>query len=211
MDAVILNIIGDIPTVTKVWAIGCVGLSILSGTNTIDTTKTLYSFELAFKKGQYERILYSLFDYGGFDWIAIFNIFVSVNHLATLENSFTLKRRYCWMIMIALVMIIMMNGLAQPISSLGVVLYENLVYYQIRKERNEMNLRIFGGGMNVSPLLIPLYMNCMMFFVNKKSLLQVSMNFVPGHVLYYMDDMIMKLYGIDLFKTPYDFWLDYRR
>ncbi|QLG70615.1 hypothetical protein HG535_0A05560 [Zygotorulaspora mrakii] len=210
MDAALLDIVAGIPPVTKIWAIGCVGLSILTSTNAIDPTKKWYTFELAFKKGQYDRIIYSLFDHGEFNWMSIFNIFVSVNHLASLENSFAIKRRFCWMVTIALGIILLMSSIAQPVSSLGIVLYENLVYYQIRKTGNEMNIMLFGG-VNVSPLILPLYMNCTMLFVHHKTMLQVAMNFLPGHALYYLDDIFMKLYDVDLCKTPYDFWLDYRR
>lgn len=210
MDAVLLNMIGDVPMVTKVWAIGCVGLSLLTSTHAIDPTKTLYNFDLVFRKGQYERIIYSLFDYGEFNWASILNIFISVNHLTMLENSFTIKRRYCWMILVVLVAIIMMSGMEQPISSLGIILHENLVYYQVRKNGNEMNFRILGG-IDVSPLMIPLYMNAVMLFVYKRNWLQVAMNFVPGHTLYYLDEMMNKIYGVDLCKTPYDWWVDYRR
>lgn len=210
MDAILLNIIGSVPLVTKIWAIGCVSLSLLTSTQAIDPTKTIYSFDLAFRKGQYMRILYSLFDYGEFDWYSMLNIFVSINHLTMLENSFTVKRRYCWMVTVVLVCIISMSSIEQPISSLGIILHENLVYYQIRKNGDEMNFRLLGG-FDVSPLMIPLYMNATMLFVFKRSWLQVAMNFIPGHVLYYMDETMNKIYGVDLCKTPYDWWIDYRR
>lgn len=204
MDAVLLNIVGEVPMVTKVWAIGCVGLSLLASTHTIDPTKTIYNFDLVFKKGQYERILYSLFDYGGFNWTSVLNIFMSVNHLTILENSFPHKRRYCWMILLLLMGIIAMSGLEQPISSLGVILHENLVYYQMRKNEREMNLRILGG-LNISPLVIPLYMNAVLLFVYNGSWLQVVMNVIPAHLLYYFDDVMNKIYGVDLCQTPYDY------
>lgn len=204
MDAVLLNIVGEVPMVTKVWAIGCVALSLLASTHTIDPTKTLYNFDLVFKKGQYERIIYSLFDYGEFNWTSVLNIFMSVNQLTVLENSFPQKRRYCWMILMLLAGIIAMSGVEQPISSLGVILHENLVYYQMRKNEGEMNLRILGG-LNISPLLIPLYMNAVLLFVYKGSWLQVAMNVVPAHVMYYLDDVVTKLYGVDLCQTPYDY------
>lgn len=208
MDAVVLNIIGSVPLVTKVWAIGCVGLSLLTTTNTVDPSKKIYSFDLVFKKGQYERILYSLFDYGELDWALLLNIYMSITYLAVLENSFTLKRRYCWVVFLTLACIISMSSLEQPVSSLGVILHENLVYYQVR--RNVEGVRFHMLGFEVSPMMIPLYMNALMLFVFKRSWLQVVMNFLPGHIMCYLDDTMNKIYGVDLCKTPYDWWLERR-
>lgn len=201
MDAVLLNMVGDIPIVTKVWAVGCVGLSLLATTRTIDPTKMFYNFDLVFKRGQYQRIIYSLFDYGELNWPSVFNIFVSVNDLTVLENSFPQKRRYCWMILLLLTGIIVMSSVEQPITSLGVILHENLVYYQMKKNEREMIL----GGLSISPVIIRLCMNVVVLFVYNGSWLHVAMNVIPAHLLYYCDDVVNKLYGIDLCQTPYDY------
>ncbi|CCE90440.1 derlin TDEL_0B03110 [Torulaspora delbrueckii] len=208
MDAVLLNIVGSVPLVTKLWAIGCVGLSLLTSTYAVDPSKKIYNFDLVFKKGQYGRILYSLFDYGELDWALMFNIYMSINHLTVLENSFNSKRRYCWIVILTLACIIVMSSMEQPASSLGVILHENLVYYQVRRNIEGEHFRMLG--FEVSPLMIPLYMNAFMLFVLKRSWLQVAMNFVPGHILCYLDDTINKIYGVDLCKTPYDWWIDRR-
>ncbi|QLL32589.1 hypothetical protein HG536_0D01110 [Torulaspora globosa] len=210
MDAVLLNIIGSVPLVTKIWAIGCISLSLLTTTNVLDPAKTIYSFDLVFKKGHYERIVYSLFDYGQFDWASIFNIFMNINHLTVLENSFALKRRYCWIVTLMLVSIIAISSLEQPIPSLGIILHENLVYYQIRKNGDDLQFRLLGV-FEVSPLMVRFYVDVMMLVVFRRSWLQVCMNFIPGHLLYYMDETVHDIYGIDLCKTPYDWWLDSRR
>lgn len=204
MDAVLLNMIGNVPIVTKIWAAGCIGFSLLATTHTIDPTKMFYNFDLVFKRGQYERLIYSLFDYGDLNWTSVFNIILSVNNLTLLENSFPLKRRYCWMIIMLLTLVIAMSSVEQPINSLGFILHENLMYYQMRKNERQINLRIIGG-LNISPLIIPLYMNALLLFVYKASWLQVGMNVIPAHLLFYCDDVINKIYEIDLCQTPYDY------
>ncbi|CCC68307.1 hypothetical protein NCAS_0B02230 [Naumovozyma castellii] len=206
MDVAILNIFNDIPIVTKIWTIGSLGMGVLSTTRIIDPTKLLYNYDLVFKKGQYERILYSLFNYGELNWISLLNIFINANHLTLLENSFAVKRRYCWVMFILLCMIISMTSLIQPISSLGVLLHENLVYYQLKKETG-MNFRLMGG-MNISPSLIPLYMNGVMYFVYKQSFLEVLLNFLPAHFVFYTDVILNRLYDFDLYQTPYDRWIN---
>ncbi|GCE97518.1 hypothetical protein ZYGM_002922 [Zygosaccharomyces mellis] len=204
MDAVLLNIVGEIPIVTKVWAIGCIGFSLLSTTHTIDPTKMFYNFDLVFRRGQYERLIYSLFNYGELSWTSVLDIFLSVNNLTILENSFPQKRRYCWMILMLLTAIIAMSSVEQPIISLGAILHENLDYYQMKKNERDMNFRILGG-LNISPLIIPLYRNAVLLFVYKSSWLQAAMTIIPAHLLYYCDDIVNKLYDIDLCQTPYDY------
>ncbi|CCD24205.1 derlin NDAI_0C05460 [Naumovozyma dairenensis CBS 421] len=210
MDVAILNILDDIPLVTKIWTLGSIGLSILTSTRMIDPTKVIYNYDLVFKKGQYERIFYSIFNYGEFNWVSMLNIFISANHLTMLENSFELKRRYCWTLFLILSLIVMMSGIIQPSSSLGILLHENLVYYEIKRNTNEMNFRLLGG-INIAASLIPVYMNGMMYFVYNRSLFEISMNFLPAHFIFYFDDVIQKLYDIDIFQTPYDLWLKNRR
>ncbi|CAD6600310.1 BAH_G0003930.mRNA.1.CDS.1 [Saccharomyces cerevisiae] len=205
MDAVILNLLGDIPLVTRLWTIGCLVLSGLTSLRIVDPGKVVYSYDLVFKKGQYGRLLYSIFDYGAFNWISMINIFVSANHLSTLENSFNLRRKFCWIIFLLLVILVKMTSIEQPAASLGVLLHENLVYYELKKNGNQMNVRFFGV-IDVSPSIFPIYMNAVMYFVYKRSWLEIAMNFMPGHVIYYMDDIIGKIYGIDLCKSPYDWF-----
>ena len=144
MDAVILNLLGDIPLVTRLWTIGCLVLSGLTSLRIVDPGKVVYSYDLVFKKGQYGRLLYSIFDYGAFNWISMINIFVSANHLSTLENSFNLRRKFCWIIFLLLVILVKMTSIEQPAASLGVLLHENLVYYELKKNGNQMNVRFFG-------------------------------------------------------------------
>ena len=205
MDAVILNLLGDIPLVTRLWTIGCLVLSGLTSLRIVDPGKVVYSYDLVFKKGQYGRLLYSIFDYGAFNWISMINIFVSANHLSTLENSFNLRRKFCWIIFLLLVILVKMTSIEQPAASLGVLLHENLVYYELKKNGNQMNVRFFGV-IDVSPSIFTIYMNAVMYFVYKRSWLEIAMNFMPGHVIYYMDDIIGKIYGIDLCKSPYDWF-----
>lgn len=203
MDAVLMNLVGDIPPITKVWTIGCVGVSVLTSTQIIDATKTLYNFDLVFKKGQYGRLLYSLFDYGDFNWNTMLNLYITTTHLTMLENSFNDKNRYVWYIMVLIGAILSMSTIEQPLSSLGNILQENLVYYNLKKNGSQLQFQLIGG-IDISPLLIPIYMNAFMYFVYKRSIFQISMNFAPAHLLFYFDDIIKLIYNIDLCKPPTD-------
>ena len=59
MDAVILNLLGDIPLVTRLWTIGCLVLSGLTSLRIVDPGKVVYSYDLVFKKGQYGKLIQS--------------------------------------------------------------------------------------------------------------------------------------------------------
>ncbi|CCF58467.1 hypothetical protein KAFR_0E03150 [Kazachstania africana CBS 2517] len=210
MDVVIFNLIGDIPLVTKTWVLGSFALSVLISTKLIDSTKLLYNYDLVFQRGQYQRIFYSIFNYGELNLVSIVNIFISANHLSLLENSINNKRKFIWMIFLMLNIILVMTAYVQPVSSLGVVLHENLVYFQLKKNSQQMNF-VLIGGINISPTIIPIYMYSVMYFVYQRSLLEISMNFLAGHTIYYLDDVMSKIYDIDFCKTPYDIWLDYTK
>ncbi|CCH57860.1 hypothetical protein TBLA_0A00590 [Henningerozyma blattae CBS 6284] len=205
MDAIVVNLIGDIPPMTKIWTLGCIGVSVLTSTQIIDTTKTLYNFDLVFKKGQYGRLLYSIFDYGEFNWNTMLNLYITTTHLTMLENSFTNRNRYIWYITILFISILSMSIYEQPLSSLGSILQENLVYFNLKKNGSQLQFQLIGG-IDISPLLIPIYMNAFMYFVYKRSLFQIGMNFIPAHLLFYFDDIISSIYNIDLGKPPTEWW-----
>ena len=206
LDAVLLNIVNDVPVVTRYWTMGCIAVSALVRFNMINSIKMLYSYEIVFQKGHYERILYSLFDYGLFNWMSLMNIVIAANHLSFLENSFSLKRRYVWILFLTLCSLLGMSYFGQPVASLGVLLQENLSYYYLKKNNEQMNIRLFGN-IAVSPLLVPFYLNCLLLFVYHMDVVEVAMFFLPGHIMFYMDDMLKRIYGVDLTKTPYDWWL----
>ncbi|CCK68053.1 derlin KNAG_0A03730 [Huiozyma naganishii CBS 8797] len=208
MDAIIFNIFGDLPIITKSWVLGSVAVSVVTSTGIVDGAKTLYNYDLVFHRGQYQRILYSLFNFGELSWVSMINIFITANHLTILENSLTTKRRFLWMMFLMLSCILIMSVHTQPTASLGSILHENLLYYIFKKSGNQMNIPIFGGN-ELMFLILPLYMYGMMYFVMKKSLFEISMNFLPAHIIYYCDNVFHKLYNIDLCKTPYDIWKDW--
>lgn len=202
MDGLLLNLVGGIPLVTRIWALGTVALSVLTATGIVEKTATLYTYDLVFKKGQYYRLFYALFDYGGFSWASIFYIIISVNHLSSLESSFTRRSRFLWLCLFLFSSIVATSKYVQPLDSLGLILHENLVYYMVRKDLSA-NVRNVGGFSFIS-LLIPLYSNLATYISYQCSLKQVSLNFLPGHIAYFFDKVLGKIYGIDFGKPPTD-------
>lgn len=201
----LLNIVNDVPLVTRYWTIGSIAMSALVRFNMVNSIKMMYSYDLVFKKHHFERIFLSLFDYGLFNWISLLNIVIAANHLSFLENSFSLKRRYLWVIFMTLCGILVLSYFGQPVASLGVLLQENLSYYYLKKNNEQMNIRIFGN-FAISPLLIPFYLNCLLLFAYHMDVVEVAMFFLPGHLIFYIDDICRRIYGVDLIKTPYDWW-----
>lgn len=202
----IVNLITEVPIITRLWTLGSFVLSVASRFRLITPVDIFYNYDLVFKRGEYQRLLLSIFDYGEFEWVSMINIFITANHLSMLENTFALRRQYIWLILVLLIQIVLMTLVEQPKLSLGILLHENLVYYFIKKSGNQVNVRIFGN-FTLSPMLVTWYMNAVMYFVYGKSAYEISMKFVPGHLLYYLDDVVGRLYHVDLLQTPYDAWL----
>lgn len=209
MDAVILNIFQDIPIVTRCWTLSCIALSALTTINLVDSSKTLYNYDLVFHKGQYQRLFYSLIDYGELNLTSVLNIFIGANHMTMLENSFPTKRRFIWMMFLILNIILAMTSYEQPLSTLGSILHENLVYYQIKKYGVQAEI-IFLGGIDITPTILQIYKYALMYFIYRRSWLEISMHILPAHIMFYLDDIINKLYEVDLCKTPYDYWVDWQ-
>lgn len=204
------NLFRDVPTITRAWVAGCVGVSVLTTTGAISRTDILYNYDLVFHKKQYLRLLYSLFDYGELNWSSIVDIIVSANHMSTLEKTMGSKRRFLWLSAIVFTMIIIMSAFTQPTSSLGSLLHQNLLYYLYKTDYDNINVPIFGGN-HIILSFLPLNMALIMYFVGHKTLLEVSIGFVAGHILYYCNNVLLKLYGIDIGKTPYDFWKEWKQ
>ncbi|KAG0664092.1 hypothetical protein C6P45_000706 [Maudiozyma exigua] len=209
MDIIALNIFADVPPVTKCWTMACLAVLILTSLNLIDAAKLIYNYDLVFKKGQYRRIFLSVFNYGTFSWATIGNILVSANHLSFLESSYNERRKFLWLITVLLSLIVYITKYVQPMSSLGMILHENLVNFHFKKHANEMNGGAVGGFIIATPLL-PYLMYFNMYFSQGVSLLEISINFIPSHIIYYLDDIVAKLYDVDLMKTPYDMWLSFQ-
>lgn len=200
MDNLLLNMFGDVPIVTKTWIAGVVVLAVCINLNLLDYTKVIYSYDLTFKKGQYLRLPYSLLDYGLFDWGSIFNFFVAIGFLSALENSIAKRGRYLWMLCVITMLIVVMSRWMQPLSSLGYTLHQNLVYYKIRRDI-QANIQL-PGGFNVSPLLFPLYTNARMYLSLPVSFGEILVNFLPGHMYFFVEDALSKIYNLDLGKPP---------
>lgn len=209
MEAIVFNLFRDVPVITRAWIIGCIGVSIMTSTGAISRTDIFYNYELVFRKRQYLRVIYSLFDLGEFSWSTIVDILISANNLGTLENALGSKRRFLWMSTLILAILIIMTSFVQPFASLGSLMHQNLVYYLYKTRVEDINIPFLGGNQLIFAL-VPLNTAIVMYFVAHRSLLEVSLSFIAGHILYYCDDVLLKLYGFDIGKTPYDYWIEWR-
>ncbi|KAK5779019.1 hypothetical protein RI543_003639 [Arxiozyma heterogenica] len=84
------------------------------------------------------------------------------------------------------------------------------VYYLYKTGNDGINVPLLGGNQLIFALL-PLNMALVMYFVAHRSLVEVSLSFMAGHMLYYCDNVLLKLYGFDMCKTPYDYWIEWRQ
>lgn len=200
MDALLFNIIGETPIVTKVWLCGILAMSVLSTTTMVDSTKTLYNFDLVFKKGQFMRILYSLFDYGEFDWFYFLNVVCLMQQLAALETTIPERSRFLWMVCIMGGFIISASKWIQPVESLARILHKNLAYYKLRREIQDL-----PGAPN--PFLAPALVTRVgidVFMVCKlgQSAGSVLLTYAAGHTFFFLEQLVSKIYNVDLCCPP---------
>ncbi|SCV03128.1 LAME_0H07932g1_1 [Lachancea meyersii CBS 8951] len=199
MDAIIFNLAGDVPAVTKAWAAGIIVLSVLTSTTIVDPSNTLYNFDLAFRRGQYVRVLYSFFDYGKLDYWFVFGVVVMLSQLADVEKAVQTRSQFLWMIFLLGGMVIGMSKWIQPYESLAHVVHKNLLYYKIR-----MDIQSVGNGgarVGVSPLMLRLSMDILQL-ATVKSMWGILITYLPGQLYFFVEQIVSKIYGVELCKPP---------
>ncbi|KAH3902191.1 related to Degradation in the endoplasmic reticulum protein 1 [Saccharomycodes ludwigii] len=200
MDRVLIDMVFDIPPITRLWAIGTIILSILRKTNIIDYHKTIkYSYELCFGKKQYYRLFFSLFDYGTFDYLSILSITFSIIHLRSLERDvFATTSRYISTIFLLLLFVVPMTKYYEPLSSVGLIIQENLIYYRSKCVNEEMlqfqNVAFINMFFSI--------FNKLMIYRKGFKFGTIVMDFLPGHLIFFFDKAIKKLYNVDIFEPP---------
>ncbi|CEP61918.1 derlin LALA0_S04e03620g [Lachancea lanzarotensis] len=199
MDAMLFNIAGDVPVVTKAWTAGIVVMSVLTSTTIVQPSSTLYNYDLAFKKGQYLRVLYSLFDYGELDHWFLFGVIVMLSQLADVEKTVQKRSQYLWMIFVLSGMIIAMSKWIQPYESLAHVIHKNLLYYKMRVDIQSNADDRFRGL--VSPLMLRLLLD-VMALSSANSLWSILMTYLPAQLYFFLEQIVSKVYGVDLCQPP---------
>ncbi|CUS24458.1 LAQU0S16e02168g1_1 [Lachancea quebecensis] len=203
MDILLLNLVGDIPVVTKVWMGGVVAMSVLSSTTVIDPTKFIYNYDLVFKKGQFTRVLYSLFDYGEFNLMYFVQLFFLTQELASLEKLIPQRSQFLWMIFMMGALTIIFSKWIQPFEPLAGVLHKNLTYYKLRRD-----LRLPQGpqrpqrGLAITPLTARVCFDAMLMFERGHALRGVLLRYLAGHLYYFLEQVVSKVYNVDLCKPP---------
>ncbi|SCU88088.1 LAFA_0E10660g1_1 [Lachancea sp. 'fantastica'] len=199
MDAIIFNIAGDVPVVTKAWTAGIVVMSVLTSTTIVQPSSTLYNFDLAFKKGQYLRVLYSLFDYGELNHWFLFGVMIMLSQLADVEKTVQKRSQYLWMIFVLSGMIIAMSKWIQPHESLAHVVHKNLLYYKMRIDIQSGAEDRFRGVM--SPLMVRLLLD-VMALSSANSLCGIMMTYLPAQLYFFFEQIVSKVYGVELCQPP---------
>ncbi|SCU84936.1 LADA_0D04764g1_1 [Lachancea dasiensis] len=200
MDALLFNLAGDVPVVTKTWTAGIVVMSVLTSTTIVDPNKTLYNFDLAFKRGQYLRVLYSFFDYGELNMLFFFGLLLMLSQLAAVEKTVGSRGQFLWMIFVMAVLVIGMSKWIQPYESLAQVIHKNLLYYKIRRDIETIDAAR-GGGNVASPLMFRVFCDVMQL-KNIHSIWGILMTYLPGHLYYFLEQVVSKIYGVDVCQPP---------
>ncbi|SCU95026.1 LANO_0E09032g1_1 [Lachancea nothofagi CBS 11611] len=198
MDALLFNLVGDVPAVTKTWVAGIVIMSVLMSTTIVDAGEALYNFDLVFKRGQYMRIVYSFFNYGNLSVMFFVGVAFMIMRLAAVEKAAQTRGHFLWMIFVMSSIVIGVSKWVQPYGSLAHVLHRTLIYYKIRKD---IQLDDHLGGGFASPLMI--YMcSDILELKNIYSVWGMMLTYLPGQLFYFLEEVVSKVYGVNLCKPP---------
>lgn len=208
MDRLLMNLVVDIPPVTRYWIMATVVVSILLAVHLINYEATLfYSYELCFKRKQYHRLFFSLFNYGEFHWSTIINLYIVVSHLSALENSLMANRSKLFVVMASLLVIIVsMTKYFPMMNSIGMLMHDNLIYYrnkcstfQVGEEDNN------GGWFFIDPILLTLFTNLMSYFNYGMNFGTILMTFLPGHIVFFVEKVFFRIYKKPIKKAVLNF------
>lgn len=176
-------------------------MSVLSSTTIIDPTKFIYNYDLVFKKGQFTRVLYSLFDYGEFSLIYFVQLMFLTQELAALEKSIPQRSQFLWMIFVMGVLTIIFSKWIQPFEPLASVLHKNLTYYKLRKD-----VQLQQGpqrGLAASPLMVRVCFDIVLVCHFGHTIRGILLRYLAGHLYYFLEQIASKVYGINLCKPPH--------
>lgn len=181
---------------TRCWLLGMVGVMVLWYCKLFTYLDVVYTWDLAIQRRQYMRIIYSLFDIGPLGFSNIFSGYLVLTRIQAMEESIADKKRFITKLLGILIGIILLSKYILLMDSLGMVLSSNIWYYTIKKNAN-VAVRI-GGRVEINQIWIPVISYTATYFSTGCKLYQLLPFFLPGHTLYFFDDVISKTYGINI-------------
>lgn len=150
--------VGSLPPVTKVWAIGSVGVSLLEHIGVVSRFNLFYSPSAAFNLSRPEQIyrcLTSFLYFGEFGIDFLFHVFFFVRYSRMLEeNHYAGKTAdFAWLLVVCSLMLLATSPLlSPPLPFLGSPLAFVLVYIWSRRNRH-IRLSLFGVLVITAPYL----------------------------------------------------------
>ncbi|CAO1623201.1 unnamed protein product [Parajaminaea phylloscopi] len=202
---------GSLPPITKLWAAGSVGVSILEHISVVSRYSLFYSPSVAFNPARPEQVyrcLTSFLYFGEFGIDFLFHLFFFVRYSRMLEeNHYAGKKAdFAWLLLVCGSLLLALSPLVSPpLPFLGSPLAFVLVYIWSRRNRH-IRLSLFGLLVITAPYL-PLALVAFSWVLSgsaqavKGDLLGLAI----GHLFYFFDDVWPKEVrsgGLRLFQTP---------
>lgn len=149
--------VGTLPPVTRIWAIGCVAVSLLEHVSVISSYSLFYSPALVFNltRPQPYRVITSFLYFGEFGIDFIFHLFFFIRYARMLEENHYVGHTadFAWLVVVCGSLLLALGPLiTPPIPFLGSPLAFVMVYVWSRRNRH-IRLSLFGILVITAPYL----------------------------------------------------------
>lgn len=188
--------IWEIPPVTRTFLLGYISEAVLLRLNILHEVDMFFSWEHVFQKGQYRRLLYSIFYLGNFPLAStIITIYIFVQRLREMEDSIPDKKRLVMKLFSLYFGVLMLSKYIALITPLTMALITNIGYYNSKK--NYSTPIVLAPQLEVDVVWIPLMVLASFIYLDdNRSISELLPYFLPAHVLHYLDDTLYKTYGL---------------
>lgn len=149
--------VGTLPPVTRLWAFGCVAMSLLEHVSVVSSYSLFYSPSLVFNlhRPQPYRLITSFLYFGEFGIDFLFHLFFFIRYARMLEENHYVGHTadFAWLITVCGSLLLLLGPLiSPPIPFLGSPLAFVMVYIWSRRNRH-IRLSLFGVLVITAPYL----------------------------------------------------------
>lgn len=205
MERIPLNLIQNIPPVTRAWALSAVVTSILVDLKLVSIQQIwLNSPGLIFKNYQVWRMFTCFCYFGGFDINLIIFVYYITQYSSKLEEGFNRSVDYLWFFTVNLVIILNLNYIL-GINSYGLYgnfLVDSLVYIW-SKRNSDLQVR-FLGFFEINASYLPIISFLLNLTKTRNGVKYEIVGYAAGHIVYYLSDVLSKFTGVEILKPIWD-------
>lgn len=201
MENLALDLIEDIPPITRCWTAGMFLALALEYCGYLSGTDLLFSYEAIVTKGQYWRLVTSFFYFKRMSWDLPFSLYFVARTSKSLEEGMNDMFGYLWLIVVNAVMLLMISAFIHPIYWLGPSLDEVLIYIWARSNYN-LPMEMFGL-VTFNAGYLPYMYAVITHIADDKPLVGVVLALLPGHLYFYFLEVFPRVRKFNPLLPPW--------